>query len=141
MWPERDAGRGRARSTRTPRASRPWGTKAGAEPSGAHAPSQLTTSRAITRPGTRQGSELFHREDWEAEARNCFRVDEDDQGNEGSWHRVPGNRVTNFSPQNRGNIDVLVILYNVCLTVLLRNLSAISYVLQLLIRGFHSYCK
>lgn len=50
MWPEKDASRGRARSTRTPPASRSWGTKAGAEPGGVHAPTQLTTSRAITRP-------------------------------------------------------------------------------------------
>ena len=107
-----------------------------------HAPIQLTISRAqLGVPGTRQDSELFHREDWEAEAGNCFRVNKDDQGNEESWHRVPGNRLTKFSPQNRGNIDVLVILNNLCLRMLLRNLRAISYGLQLLLRGFHSFCK
>uniref|UniRef100_A0A4W2FKA2 Uncharacterized protein n=1 Tax=Bos indicus x Bos taurus TaxID=30522 RepID=A0A4W2FKA2_BOBOX len=73
------------------------GTKAGAEPGGVHMPIQLTISRARSGgPGTRQGSELLHREDWEAEAGNCFRVNKDDQGNKGSWHRVPGNRLNKF---------------------------------------------
>ena len=73
------------------------GTKTGAEPGGVHMPIQLTISRARSGgPGTRQGSELLHREDWEAEAGNCFRVNKDDQGNKGSWHRVPGNRLNKF---------------------------------------------
>ncbi|KAJ1058876.1 hypothetical protein K5549_021611, partial [Capra hircus] len=78
------------------------GTKAGAEPGGEHAPIQLTIFHTRSGgPGTRQASELFHREDWEAEAGNCFRVNMDDQGNEGSWRHVPRNRLTKFSPQNR----------------------------------------
>lgn len=118
------------------------GTKAGAEPGGEHAPIQLTIFHTRSGgPGTRQDSELFHREDWEAEAGNCFRVNMDDQGNEGSWRHVPRNRLTKFSPQNRRNIDALVILNNLCLRMLLRNLRAISYGFQLLLRGFHSFCK
>lgn len=73
------------------------GTKAGAELGGVHMPIQLTISHARSGgPGTLQGSELLHREDWEAEAGNCFRVNKDDQGNKGSWHRVPGNRLNKF---------------------------------------------
>lgn len=109
---------------------------------GEHAPIQLTIFHTRSGgPGTRQDSELFHREDWEAEAGNCFWVNMDDQGNEGSWRHVPRNRLTKFSPQNRRNIDALVILNNLCLRMLLRNLRAISYGFQLLLRGFHSFCK
>ena len=142
MRPEEDATRGRARSTRTPPASR------------SRVPRQGRSRAACTCPFSSQ----YPAQDQEALARS--RVQSSCIARTGRLRpetasgstrmiratRGPGTAflvidLTNFSPQNRGNIDVLVILNNLCLRMLLRNLRAISYGFQLLLRGFHSFCK